>query len=454
MRVQTIVQWMLITVLVLGLNDAAASESRLIAIRGGMLIDGYGGEPLQNAVVLIEGNRIKAVGTVDSLTIPPDARVIDAEGKTIMPGIMDMHVHLMILGHSDYAYWFTHYRDKFRDVIMPIAARQLLMAGVTTVRDVGAALEDIIPVKKRIQKGEIPGPRLFISGPFLQVDETITPDQRPFRWGVKSVEDARQKVRGLARAGVDLIKMIDQDKMHQSIVDAIVDEAHRHGLHVAAHSHKVGEILKGLRAGVDCFEHTGLATMPEYPKEVMRGIRLRNASLYWVPTIEGLYLYAETERFPERLDDPRLRETVPEPIYLDIRNSLKNISKLEYFYLTKRRIPTLARKFNQLRQAGVTLLIGTDSGIPMNYHFDSTWREMWTWERLGMDRMDIIRAATYWPARLLKQPDLGVIAPGKLADVIVINGNPLESMRDMRNIDTVIKDGKLYVEHGRWVASP
>jgi imidazolonepropionase-like amidohydrolase len=109
-----------------------------------------------------------------------------------------------------------------------------------------------------------------------------------------------------------------------------------------------------------------------------------------------------------------------------------------------RRIPTLPNKFRQLRESGVTLLVGTDSGIPLNFHFDSTWRELDWFVRLGVPPMEALRAATYWPAQFLKQPDLGTIAAGKLADVIVVDGDPLTDMSSMRNVVHVVKDGKVY----------
>jgi hypothetical protein len=213
-------------------SDRRPLAGQPIALVGGMLIDGYGGPPLPDAVVLIEGNEIRAVGPVGSVSIPPDAYVIDTEGRTVLPGLMDMHVHLDILGHADYAYWFTKYRGRWLDLIMPIAARQLLMAGVTTVRDVGAELDSILEFKRRVERGQVPGPRLFVSGPFLQVAETISDYEKDFRWPVRDVTDARAKVRKLVEAGVDLIKLIDQDRMPQEVVNAIVDEAHRHGRHV------------------------------------------------------------------------------------------------------------------------------------------------------------------------------------------------------------------------------
>jgi len=414
----------------------------LLVLAGGRLIDGYGGPPLDNAVVVIDGNRIKAVGPEGSIAIPADAQIIDTNGYTVMPGIADMHVHLMILGHGDYDHWDATYPSKFRDVIMPISAKELLMAGVTTARDLGAPLEVIVAVKKRIAAGEIPGPRMFVSGPFLQ--KSTTPLEAKFRWVVNGPEDARKKVKTVVDGGADVIKLIDQDQMTIEEVKAIVDEAHKNGKPVVAHAHRSEEIRQGLRAGVDCFEHTGLATKPAYEDDVIQMIRERNATLYWTPTMEGLFLFEQTKANPERLDDQRLKADLPPDIYKDVRDSLRDVSRLDYFRLTPRRIPTLANKFKQLRDAGVTILVGTDSGIPLNFHFDSTWREMKTMADLGMPPMEVIRAATYWPAQFLKQPDLGTIAAGKLADVIVIDGDPLTDMGSMRHVLHVVKDGKVY----------
>jgi len=435
---------------VLGLALAAAPAAAqkkppesVLALVGGRLLDGYGGPPLENSVIVVRGNRIEAVGRVGEVSIPAGARVISTEGYTVLPGLMDMHVHLMILGHADYDHWDRVYRDRFRDVIMPISAKQLLMAGVTTVRDVGAPLEDILAVRDRIAGGDIPGPRVFASGPFLQ--KKAPPLEAEFRWEVHGAEDARAKTQKLIDAGVDLIKVIDQDQMTLEELKAIVDTAHAAGRHVVAHAHRAEEIRQGIRAGVDSFEHSGLGTQPGYPDDVLAMLRERNAALYWCPTIEGLFLYPYTvDEFPERLDDPRLKADLPADIYDDVRRSLDHPERMPYFQLMRRRVPTLQNKFNQLRQSGVTLITGTDSGIPMNFHFDSTWREVDTFVRLGMPPMEAIRAATYWPAKLLKRDDLGLVAPGKLADIIVVDGDPLRSMESLRHVVHVVKDGVVY----------
>jgi imidazolonepropionase-like amidohydrolase len=131
-------------------------------------------------------------------------------------------------------------------------------------------------------------------------------------------------------------------------------------------------------------------------------------------------------------------------MYKDVYTSLQPVSHLDYFRLVPRRLPTLPNKFKQLRESGVTIIVGTDSGIPLNFHFDSTWRELKTMVDLGMPPMDAIRAATYWPAQLLKQPNLGTVASGKLADIIVVDGDPLTDMTALRNIVHVVKNGKVY----------
>ena len=283
-----------------------ASASDLKALVGGTLIDGFGGTPLRDSVVIIEGARIKAVGQVGSLSVPAGAAVISTEGMSVMPGLWDMHVHLMINGHADYAHWDETYMSRFEGEIMPASAHQLLLAGVTSARDLGGPLEASIAVRDRVARGEIPGPTLYVSGPFIQ--KTAYPGTEAFRWGVDDPEDARAKVKRLAEAGVDVIKLIDQDQLSMKELRAIVDEAHKHDLPVIAHSHRPVEIRRGLKAGVDGFEHTGQATAPEYAADIMEKLKERTAAgnppLFWTPTISILWNYEYMRDNPEMLDDP------------------------------------------------------------------------------------------------------------------------------------------------------
>lgn len=426
-----------------------ACGAEVTALVGGTLIDGYGGPPTRDSVVLIEGERITAVGTVGSLAVPEAAEVISTEGMSVLPGLWDMHVHLMINGHADYAHWDETYPSQFRDVIMPASAHQLLMAGVTSARDLGGPLEDSIAVRDAINRGEIPGPTLYVSGPFIQHEPY--PGTELFRWGVDGVEDARAKVRRLAEAGVDVIKLIDQDQMAMEEVEAVVEEAHRHGLTVAAHAHRPEEIRRGLEAGVDCFEHTGLSTAPEYPPDVIAMIRERTAQmnlgpLYWTPTVEGLWNYTYVRDNPEKLDSDEWHLGLPDDIIADIRQSFAHPGRLPYFQATPARKPTLKRKIQQLRESGVQLLIGTDSGIPMKFHIDSTWNELDVWVRvMGIEPMEAIRSATYWPALLMGAADeVGTITEGKYADIIAVKGDVLRYIDKLDDVDIVIKHGVRY----------
>ena len=414
-----------------------------LALVGGQIIDGYEGPPVSDGVILVAGDRIAAVGKRSEIAVPPGVPVIDTRGMSVMPGLADMHVHLMILGHSDYEYWDKKYAGRFRDEIMPIAAKQLLESGITFARDLGAPLEDILAVKGRIERGEIPGPRMFVAGPFIQ-KKAYNPWEESYRWGVAGAADAHAKVKKICDAGVDVVKLIDQDQLTDDEVKAVVETAHAAGRPVVAHAHREDEIRMGLKYGIDCFEHTGLATEPGYPEDILTAIRKRNNTLYWCPTIEGLILADYTARsFPERLNDPAWQKDMPPEMAADIRHSLENITHLDYFTLTFRRLPTLAHKFQQLRDTGVTLLVGTDSGIPGNFHTDSTWRELDTWVKLGMTPMQAIAGATRWPARFLrKENDLGTLAPGRFADIVAVHGDVLGNIGLLQHVDLVVKGGK------------
>lgn len=434
-------------VLLLLVSTTIMAQSPVKALVGGTLIDGYGGKPILNSVILIEGERIKKVGRMGEVEIPEGAEVISTEGMSVMPGLWDMHVHLMINGHADYAYWDKTYPPLLKDVIMPSSAHQLLMAGVTSARDLGAPLEESIYVKNAIASGELPGPTLYVSGPFLQ--HRPYPGTEDFRWGIYGEKDAREKVRELAEAGVDCIKLIDQDQMTVAEVEAIIDEAHKHNLPVVAHGHRPEEIRIALKEGADNIEHTGLSSAPEYPEDVMALLKERTAQmdlgpLYWTPTVEGLYNYEYLLDNPEELDNDSWHLGLTDSIIEDIKTSIQKPGELPYLQLTPIRKPTLERKVNQLKDAGVVLLVGTDSGIPMKFHSQSTWNELDVWvNEFGFDPVYTIKAATYWPAVLMNADgDYGTVSEGKYADIIAVNGNVLRYISLLQDVDMVIKHGK------------
>ena len=423
------------------------AHAKITALTGGRLIDGWGGAPLNNSVILIENERVKAVGTADTLPVPAGAEVVDLRGMSVLPGLWDCHVHTMLLGHSDYTHWDKTYPGRLEKEIMPAAAAQLLNAGVTCAIDLGAPLEASINVRARIARGEIPGPTLFVYGPFIQHEHY--PGTELFRWGVKGADDARAKVRKLADAGVNVIKLIDQDQMAGEEIEAVVSEAHAHKLPVVAHAHRPDEIRLGLKYGVDRFEHTGLATASEYPPDILAAIQERTAKmslgpLYWCPTVEGFFNYEYNVNNPMHIEDTGWQAGVPADIVADIKQSLKNPGWLAYYQITPLRAKTSTTKFAQLQKTGLVLLIGTDSGIPMKFHNQSTWRELDIWvNKLGVDSMTAIRAATYWPAVSMKvDQDYGTIQAGKYADIIAVKGDVLRYIDLLQRVDIVIKHGQ------------
>jgi imidazolonepropionase-like amidohydrolase len=433
-----------------------SAHAQQTALVGGRLIDGFGHAPIQDSVILVDGDRITAVGTVGTLDVPAGYTVISTDGMDVLPGLWEAHAHIMLTGHADYPHWQANYLDRQVDEIMPASAVQLLLAGVTSARDLGAPLEASIAIKEAIESGVRPGPNLYTSGPFLQAD--VEDWQMHYRWAVESVRDARDRVRTLDEAGMEIVKLIDQDKMPLEVAQAIVDEAHKRGMKVVAHSHRPDEIRVGLKIGVDNFEHTGLTTAPEYPPDVIAALRERTATgriaggpLFWTPTVEGLYNFDRTVANSEKLDDPCWKRGLKEDTIADIAASIAEPGQLAYTRLTPLRKPTLKRKIEQLREAGVVFMVGTDSGIPMKFHCQSTWNEMDILTRvMGLPVMDVIRAAVYWPAVMMDvEADYGTVSKGKKADIIAVRGDILEYIQLLQHVDFVMKDGVVYKQNGQ-----
>ena len=209
---------------------------------GGTLIDGFGGKPLRNSVILLRGDRIEKIGTAESLPVPSGYERISTEGMTVLPGIWDMHVHLLYGGYPNGGEWQRNYHAQY-PAIMAATAAQLLMAGVTTTRDMGAPLPLILDMKKQIASGAIPGPTLYAAGPQVAHD---SPEGQTFRLAVSGPQDGRAKIKELAKAGVDLIKITDQETLSAEEMSAMVEEAHANHLRVAAHARSLGEVRRGL----------------------------------------------------------------------------------------------------------------------------------------------------------------------------------------------------------------
>jgi len=426
---------------------ALEAQEADLAIVGGMLIDGNEGTPVQNSVVLIDDDRITEVGRVGITDIPDGARVIDANGKTVMPGLIESHAHLMILGHGVYSEYFPRYEDRIMSgEILRLSAEQLVWAGVTTARDVGAPLEPSVEVREEIAAGETLGPRLFVSGPFIVRDYGGYAEY--FQVEVDSPEEARQAAIDILEGGADLLK--PWEVIEPEDLKAIVDVAEERGATVATHGGALDRIRADVEAGVTSIEHFPGGGKTYIGEEALELIV--DSGTWIVPTWNGGPIYHRTLEYPERLDDPLLEGFLPGDLYRDVRSSLEDFQRLGYFRGGKGHPTGYRKKLMQLYDAGANIALGTDSGTPMNFHYEAMWQQMKVWVDYGMKPMHVISAATRHGAELLGEADeFGTIDPGKKADVIVVDGNPLQNMRALEDPPFVIKDGEVLKEDGELV---
>ena len=258
----------------------AKRASGMLALVGGMLITGHGGEPIHHSVVLVEKETIKAIGTVDSLKVPAGARVIDARGKTVMPGLIDMHSHSDIVGAGVYdsrffgaapvvpeGGWHPLSKARFKEFVGASEKHQL-MAGVTMAREVGGFLDADLYIRDAINRGEIQGSRRLVSGPWINYGDPALTDKLFHTINVNTAEGARAAAINLLDVHkVDLIKAYNN--LEAGMVKAIVEEAHKRGKHVASHVRGHADLAMRIAAGIDSMEHMGATTGDRYTAETL-----------------------------------------------------------------------------------------------------------------------------------------------------------------------------------------
>jgi imidazolonepropionase-like amidohydrolase len=424
-------------------NPAPAAGVRKLALVGGMLLDGYEAGPLHHAAVLVEGERIVRVGPAASTPIPPDYTVIDTSGRTMLPGMIEHHAHLIILGHGNYGTWFPWIQKNGGETmlrrVMEVSAKQLVEAGVTSAVDLGAPLAASLAVRGRIDKGEVPGPRMSMSGPWI----TRSAGGMTEQFGgitITSSEQAAQEVEKLAKAGVDVIKA--HSGLTRDDYKAIADTAHRHRIRVHAHVYAEEDVRNALETGIDVLTHAGSAgTAPPYSAQLVTDIVNAGRPVV-ITAAHRSWVYPDTAAFPERLQDPKLKRDFPPEVYAEVQDSLKNWRALGYFARTDREILFRERGVKQFTDTGAVIGMGTDSGTPMNFHTEALWREAKAHVDMGMPPLRVISSLTRIGASILgKQRDLGTIEPGKFADIIVVEGNPLYDITALARVETVVKGG-------------
>lgn len=404
-----------------------AAQAETVAVSGARMIDVISGKVVVNPVVVITDGRITAVGTATSVSIPEGARRVDLPGMTLLPGLIDMHVHLT----SDptlSGYNALEYTDSYWMAVGVASARRTLDAGFTTVRNVGSQDFDDVGLKQAIERGVIPGPRIVpatyamgATGGHCDVTE-FPPSIKVMGFSsVANGPDAiRAKVRELRKYGAEVIKFcgtggvfsktdsVGAQQYNLAEMTALVSEAHMLGLKVAMHAHGTSGINDGLRAGVDTIEHASLADAESF--------KLAKASGAWF----DMDIYN---------DDYILAEGTKNGVFAE------SLAKEKVIGLKQR------QTFRAAHAAGVKMLFGTDGGV---YPNGDNARQFATMVEWGMTPMEAIQAATVSAGQALgREGDVGAIAVGRYGDIIAVAGDPLADVSSLTKVAVVIKGGKV-----------
>jgi len=409
------------------LGGAQAPSAQVTAIKAGRLFDAVAGTMLANQVILVKDGRITAVGA--GLAIPKGAKVIDLSAMTVLPGLLDMHTHL-IGPPNDPDPLHELERTSAEEVMRSLPnPPKVLMAGFTTVRDVGTyrALTDV-SMRDAIARGDVVGPRMFVAGAYVTITggagavTGFSPDVI-LPWDMHYAEanspwEGRQRVRMLAGQGVDFIKVLSTGAVltHNSNANAreftdeelvaIVDEAHNFGFKVAAHAHNAAGIKAAVKAGVNSIEHGS------YLDE--EGIQLmKQHGTYLVPTLETTECISAANGYPAD--------------FLEHSDRLNELS---------------IENFKRAVREGVKIAFGTDISV---CPFGTNGREFYWMVKYGMTPTASLQAATVGAADLLGQTaNVGSITQGKFADIIAVKGDPLADITVMEKVQFVMKAGVVY----------
>jgi len=409
----------------LSLFAGPALAQDLVYVKAGRMIDVVDGRMRTDQTIVIRGERIEKVGS--GIDIPAGARIIDLGDKTVLPGLIDMHVHLA--GDPDAQGYANLAASVARNALYGAAnGRRTLNAGFTTVRNVGAGGYADIALRDAINNGDVAGPRMRASGPSLGItgghcDNNLLPP----RYGATSdgVADGpweiRKKVRQNFKYGADVTKFcatggvlskgdsVGGQQYTLEEMRAIVEESHQHGRKVAAHAHGAAGIRAAIEAGVDSVEHASLIDD--------EGIRMALAA--------GTFLVMDVYNDTYILEMGEAAGFLPES-------------------LEKERMIGQQQRdnFRKAHEAGVRMAFGTDAGV---YPHGTNGRQFAYMVQYGMTPMEAIQAATVSAAELIDWPgDVGAIEAGMYADLIAVRGNPLEDIRELEDVQFVMKGGEIF----------
>ena len=407
---------------------ALSAQAQNMAIKGAAILDVTTGALHSGRIVLVKNGRIARVAPAGEVTIPAGSDVLDLQGHTLLPGLIDMHVHLTS-GGGYHGYERLKLTDERRAILGVVHAEQTLMAGFTTVRNVGAGSFGDVALRDAINDGDIPGPRMLVSGPPIGITGGHCSDNNllPAEYGIsgEGVADgpwaARTAVRRNIKYGADLIKTcstggvlskgtkVGAPQYTVEELTALVDEAHSRGLKVASHAHGAQGIINALHAGADTIEHASFIND--------EGIQLaieNNAAL-------SMDIYVTEYILGEGASAGILKES-----------------------LEKERMTgsTQRANFSKAVEAGATIVYGTDAGV---YPHGQNAKQFSRMVRFGMTPLQAIQSATVTAAEVMGWGyDVGKIEAGFAADFVAVKGNPLGNIEVLEEPAAVIKGGVRY----------
>ncbi len=413
-------------------------ESLQKAIIGAVLIDGSGGPPISNSVVIVAGARIRAIGNRANMPIPAGVEKINGAGKFLVPGLIDLHVHLGTRAGA--AYKDADYtRERIEENL-----NAYLYFGVTAVRSMGTDRQAAFDARKAERDGQLFSARLFTAGrgftaprghPSQEVGDVVIQTDSP--------EEARKQVDALAAQQVDAIKIWADDlgrtasKIKPNVIDAILDQARKYNIPVTAHIYSLADTEHLVRAGAAGFLHMIQDTENIDPAFIAR---LRDLRIVFAPTLvrqELGWLYAE---HPQMLDDPDVVRTVDAGSVEAARQSARSshVTQAE-----RQDYARAMRNTKRLAAGGVLIGVGSDGGSALDFPGLMTHREIELLVEAGLSPMDAIVAATRNGALALRKGDeMGTVEPGRLADLMLVSANPLEDVRNLRKIDRLMLNGE------------
>jgi imidazolonepropionase-like amidohydrolase len=402
-----------------GAAEGATGGQGTLAIVGGRMIDVATGQTTDDAVILISGGKIVRAGTKTTVAVPTGAKILHAEGKTVLPGLWDMHAHF------EQAEWGPAY----------------LAAGVTTVRDCGNEFNYINAVKRAIDEGRGVGPHILKAG--------IIDGPGPRGLGVMRAYTPQQAVALVRRykdSGFVQIKIYSS--VTPPVVKAICDEAHRLGITVTGHIPEGMNLMQGVDSGMDMVNHI------QYVASIVKWTKDRQILWNDSQTVAALDFIKEHgvvldptlgvfEMIFRSLSDSITKLepaffTLPEPLQVLFRTMGMPAASAEQY---KPYFQNLERLVKVLHDKGVPIVAGTDMGFP-GFSVD---RELELYVEAGLTPLEALRTATLVPALVMKQAGVsGSLLPGRAADIIIVDGDPLHHIGDLRRVKVVIKDGRVY----------